>query len=145
LLGHYIFFVLDILVCCIHLICFKLIHVESSGGSGLAVEGPPPDRTGRGANVFDNLVDRASNQNGAESNDSEVNTKAQITLYRNGFVVNDGPLRDPNLEENKAFLASLNRGEVPAGTLRFHCSFFFGCCKFETCIHYRLYHSFIIA
>ncbi len=37
----------------------------------------------------------------------------KITLYRNGFTVDDGPLRDLESPENKQFLASLSDGYIP--------------------------------
>jgi len=37
-----------------------------------------------------------------------------ITFYQNGFVVDDGPLRQADDPENAAFLAAVNRGQMPA-------------------------------
>mmetsp|Transcript_3523 Transcript_3523/g.5485 ORF Transcript_3523/g.5485 Transcript_3523/m.5485 type:complete len:193 (+) Transcript_3523:408-986(+) len=34
-------------------------------------------------------------------------------MYRNGFTVDDGPLRDLTSPESRAFLSSLERGQVP--------------------------------
>jgi len=36
-----------------------------------------------------------------------------ITFWQNGFSVNDGPLRNPQDPENAAFLAAVNRGQMP--------------------------------
>lgn len=35
-----------------------------------------------------------------------------ITFWSNGFQVNDGPFRDNEAEENKAFLADIAKGCV---------------------------------
>lgn len=86
----------------------------------MAVLGPPPSSSaGRGgAGLFDNIVQRASNP--AEDAgalppiDSEGNSR-RITMYRNGFTVDDGPLRDINAPESRAFIASLENGDVPQG------------------------------
>ncbi len=91
------------------------------GGSGMAVLGPPPGG-GRapptGVNdVFNRLVQSAS-QHTQEGDDGEAPPTDEennvITIYSNGFRVNDGPLRDPeNNEENRAFLDELLKGYVP--------------------------------
>lgn len=52
----------------------------------------------------------------------------EITLYRNGFTVNNGPFRDLTAPENQRFLHSLQRGEVPDGTLLMS----FICCLTES-------------
>jgi len=36
-------------------------------------------------------------------------------MYRNGFTVDDGPLRDLTSLESRAFIASLENGDVPQG------------------------------
>lgn len=84
-----------------------------SGGSGLNVVGPP--RRG-GPNILDHIVQQAaSNQAEAPAGPREGAQRITIALYRNGFVVNDGPLRDPTTPENKEFLEHLVKGEIPAG------------------------------
>jgi hypothetical protein len=57
-------------------------------------------------------------RSGAESNDrgSEKPSSSDmktITLYRNGFTVDHGPLRDLESPENKSFLQDLSLGYVP--------------------------------
>jgi UBX domain-containing protein 1 len=68
--------------------------------SGLAVSSP--DVSG--------IVNKASKDSRPEKN--EVNIT--ITLFSNGFQVNDGPFRDYNAPENRAFMADINQGRVPA-------------------------------
>ena len=41
-------------------------------------------------------------------------TEHTITFYQDGFTVDDGPLRKPDEPENAAFLAAVNRGQMPA-------------------------------
>lgn len=36
-------------------------------------------------------------------------------MYRNGFVVDDGPFRDATSPENQLFIRSLEAGQVPVG------------------------------
>ena len=71
-----------------------------------AVLGPPPDRSARlpnagGPSVFDSIVGKATNATSPHPDDS-VPSPAEhaagssghrITLYRNGFTVDNGPLR----------------------------------------------------
>lgn len=88
----------------------------------MAVLGPPPSSSNRGAaGVFDNIVQRASNpgeDGGAlPPADSDANSR-RITMYRNGFTVDDGPLRDLTSPESRAFIASLENGDVPQGRFR---------------------------
>lgn len=97
------------------------------GGSGLSVLGPPPSssRAGGGASVFDSIVSKAQNPGAAggsahEDDDEDdrpvggVPNGRKITLYRNGFTVDDGPLRDLTSPESRDFIAKLEKGEVPA-------------------------------
>jgi UBX domain-containing protein 1 len=85
------------------------------GGSGLMVVDPPNgggpgDRRG----VLDEVMSRAAAQaddSAAPGRESEAHYK--ITMYANGFQVNDGPLRDLEAPENKDFLEDLLKGQVP--------------------------------
>ena len=73
--------------------------------SGLAVEPNPGFGGGGSGNVSDNILAQASQQS---SSDGQVTRR--ITMYRSGFVVDDGPYRrldDPN---NSEFLRDLARG-----------------------------------
>ena len=97
------------------------------GGSGLAVLGPPPSSSNRGgAGVFDNIVQRASNPSDGSSTPpplSEGSNHRRITMYRNGFTVDDGPLRDLVSPESRAFITSLENGDVPQGYYRLFCPY----------------------
>lgn len=65
--------------------------------------------------MFNKLVQAAQGAGAGEDGppaDEEMNT---ITMYSNGFTVNDGPLRDPQgSPENQAFIEELLKGFVPA-------------------------------
>lgn len=45
--------------------------------------------------------------------ESKEDVKVKITFYKNGFIVNDGPLRDYNDPDNNEFLNDISRGVVP--------------------------------
>jgi UBX domain-containing protein 1 len=103
------------------------IDNRGGGGSGMAVYGPPGEG-GSSGDVFDRLVQAA--QNGGprgEGVEGEVpsmppqsaggpgsGNSRTITLYSNGFQVDDGPLREPNTPENRKFLEELLKGNVPS-------------------------------
>lgn len=83
------------------------------GGSGLSVLGPN-DSSKNPSDSIQKLVDQArTNQakNNNEPHSPESMTK--ITLYRNGFQVENGPFRDLDSPENKEFLNSLTDGYIP--------------------------------
>lgn len=89
----------------------------------MAVLGPPSssNRGGGPAGVFDNIVQRASNPNTESGSAPPINAEGnsrRITMYRNGFTVDDGPLRDLTSPESREFLAVLERGHVPPGIVQ---------------------------
>jgi len=93
---------------------------QRGGGSGLAVIPNPPPGSGAprpgGAGIFDRIVEQAQNR----SEDSgppptgSGGLQRVIILYRNGFIVDDGPFRDITSPENQTFIRSLEAGNVPA-------------------------------
>jgi UBX domain-containing protein 1 len=62
-------------------------------------------------------VQQAGNAQSSEGI-SEGESQYTITLYRNGFMVNDGPLRDPEQPESQTFLSQLMEGVVPDEIIR---------------------------
>lgn len=87
--------------------------ILDSGGSGLAVVGPP---SGDPRDLLDRIVNQAREQQPPDSShESGGDQGIEVTLYRNGFTVNDGPLRDLVSPENRAFLDALQSGVVPQG------------------------------
>eukprot|EP00980_Cylindrotheca_fusiformis_P017421 scaffold5418_cov107-Cylindrotheca_fusiformis.AAC.2 len=84
---------------------------DRGGGSGLAVEpnnnnssGDGPDRDG----IF-NIAEQV----GPDSEDAPQ-VRRTITMYRDGFVVDDGPYRRLDDPANADFLRSLATGRTPA-------------------------------
>ena len=67
-----------------------------------------------GGSRFDEIARNAS-KSGAAIRSEDVGNSKKIVMYRNGFVVDDGPLRDFSSPENKRFLQCLNDGRVPPG------------------------------
>jgi len=70
--------------------------------SGLAVENPVND-----------IIKRAKEDSKEQEPGRKADTNCKITLYSNGFTMNDGPFRafsDPN---NQQFIESLKNGRVP--------------------------------
>jgi hypothetical protein len=79
----------------------------------------PPSGSGRpnlGGNggIFGDIVQRARTE--AEESPAETSgSSTMVTLYRNGFTVGNGPLRDPEAPENRRFLMDLMAGVLPQG------------------------------
>ena len=74
------------------------------------VLGPPPNNA---PGVFDSLVQRAKDDGVSSTTSDDDEGHRHITLYRNGFTVDDGPLRDITSMESRQFLSTLERGGVP--------------------------------
>lgn len=93
---------------------------QRGGGSGLAVLGPPSDPRRPGGSMFDAVVNRATQAGSSEpsSNSNDPSLQYRISMYRNGFTVNNGPLRDPEVPENRAFLMALMEGRIPDEIVR---------------------------
>lgn len=90
--------------CLLHFLIITLF--PSSLFSGLAVEPNAADATPRDS-VFD-LAERASGNEGEEER-----PRRTITMYRNGFQVDDGPYRRLDDPANADFLRSLASGRTP--------------------------------
>ena len=81
--------------------------------------GNQPTRGSGGAGVGDTLsriVQNAQAGGAAATRASPTepeNTVTRITLYRNGFMVDNGPFRDLHSLENRRFLEALASGFVP--------------------------------
>jgi hypothetical protein len=98
---------------------------QKGGGSGLAVIGPPGGAAKppvpAPSDAFDRIFERAQDRSDEESGTSPAGssgTRRVITMYRNGFAVDDGPFRDATLPENQLFIRSLEAGRVPPGKCR---------------------------
>ncbi|KAI8783953.1 NSFL1 cofactor p47 [Biomphalaria glabrata] len=55
---------------------------------------------------------------GATESRPREQVEKKLKLWKNGFSIDDGPLRDYNDPENKSFLDSIARGEVPQDLVR---------------------------
>lgn len=78
--------------------------------SGLAVSNP---------DEVEELVRKAHSdtQTHGTSRQHPNEIEMKITLYSNGFIVNDGPFRDYEKPENKQFIAELQQQRVPSELL----------------------------
>lgn len=82
------------------------------GGSGLAVQPNNDDASGARDNVF-RLAEGASANEATAAGDGNNEVRRSITMYRNGFVVDDGPYRRLDDPANAEFLNSLAQGKTP--------------------------------
>jgi len=76
--------------------------------SGMAVENPD-DIEGVLAKAKENS--QKHKDEGTDGN--RPDTEVRITVYQNGFVVDDGEFREYDTPENKEFMSELNKGYVP--------------------------------
>mmetsp|Transcript_41824 Transcript_41824/g.45406 ORF Transcript_41824/g.45406 Transcript_41824/m.45406 type:complete len:315 (-) Transcript_41824:363-1307(-) len=93
------------------------------GGSGLAVEpnndenngnSGPPSLPSTADSIF-NIAEQAGAGGSDEEEDASggESIRRNITMYRNGFVIDDGPYRRLDDPANASFLQSLARGQTP--------------------------------
>ena len=112
------------IACCI-LYCIAEYHIIipfHSICSGLAVEPNNSNNDNGGSrgnadSIFD-LAEAAGSNNAAAGEhlqqEEEEEIRRTITMYRDGFVVDDGPYRRLDDPANKEFLRSLAKGQTPA-------------------------------
>lgn len=84
---------------------------SNRGGSGMATLGPPSD------NPFDKIVRKAQDEQNVKDDGGSAD-ELKLTLYRNGFTVDDGPFRDKESPENVTFVEDLMKGFIPAEVMR---------------------------
>ncbi|CAD8073851.1 unnamed protein product [Paramecium sonneborni] len=72
--------------------------------SGLSVENP---------DGYDELINKAKQGGSKPDTDEDPKEWCKITLWNNGFQINDGEFKDINDPENKKFISELKQGNVP--------------------------------
>lgn len=82
---------------------------SQGGGSGLAVE--PNTDDGAPGNASESIFNLAEAAGPDDSQEASV--RRTITMYRDGFTVDDGPYRRLDDPANAKFLQSLARGQTP--------------------------------
>jgi UBX domain-containing protein 1 len=80
---------------------------DSWNGNGAITEAPDPHGVG-----FEDLVSKAK-EGGTAPSDGSAESDVKVTLWANGFQVDDGELRDYKDPANKDFMKDLNEGFVP--------------------------------
>lgn len=91
---------------------------RTSGGSGLSVVAPPPDKANSGASSIWEQVKENAQAGAAESgggHGSPPDGTIVITRYRNGYTVNDGSLQAADSSEGIQFFSLLARNLIPKG------------------------------
>ena len=74
---------------------------------------------GKGNQAYDlyNKKDNESEINQSNENSNEqfekTTNKVKVTLYKNGFILNNGPFRERTVPENEEFLEQMGRGVIP--------------------------------
>lgn len=96
---------------------FLEFSLNKKNSSGLAVR-PNPDLMGDNppdAESIFRLAERTTRLDGSDDGDDETGSAVRrtITMYRDGFMVDDGPYRRLDDPANADFLRSLARGQTP--------------------------------
>ena len=84
--------------------------------SGLAVEpknDDDPNAVKQSSDSIFDLAESAGAASGKNENETDAPVRRTITMYREGFVVDDGPYRRLDDPSNRGFLRSLARGQTP--------------------------------
>ena len=79
-------------------------------------EGPSDNYSGRAHRKEKIQNNNPNNYNIDDKKEKEfqkTKTKIKITLYKNGFILNDGPFRNINIKENKKFIEQVEKGVIP--------------------------------
>ena len=53
------------------------------------------------------------NQNINADTNFKTNKKIKITLYKNGFIINNGKFREKSIPENRKFMKEVEKGDIP--------------------------------
>jgi len=80
---------------------------ETWNGNGVMADTPDPHGVG-----FENLINKAK-EGGSKPKDGGDKSDVKVTLWANGFQVDDGELRSYDDPANKDFMKDLNEGYVP--------------------------------
>jgi UBX domain-containing protein 1 len=85
----------------------KTVDFYTGGSkSGLQVEAPSDD-------LVKSIASKAKDPKPAKDGESKSNTDVKITLYKNGFIIDEEPFRGLDRPENIEFLKELKGGHVP--------------------------------
>ncbi|CAH1786200.1 unnamed protein product, partial [Owenia fusiformis] len=84
---------------------------EVQAGSAIASHGAGPSFVGSGFKLGDSETAPSEKVRGADAPPKQ--TAVVLKFWKNGFSVDNGPLRDMTDPNNKDFLDSVGRGEVP--------------------------------
>ena len=84
---------------------------EEKDKRSVAYNGNGAETISPDAGGFDAIVGKA--KAGGESKKGDDKTDVKITLYNNGFIVDEGEFRDYSDEGNKKFMEDMKAGYVP--------------------------------
>lgn len=89
--------------------------------SGQQVLGPPgPRNPNTTAGLAQRLQEAVAAQGEAPAGDAQDGPEVTLTLWADGFSVDDGPLRDPNSPDGRAFMDMIRQGRVPQELIQQH-------------------------
>ena len=72
---------------------------------------------GKGNSTIDRY-NRKKEEMEKDLNFQKTKDKIKLVVYRNGFILNNGPFRDRSLAENNEFLEEVEKGQIPQELIR---------------------------
>ena len=64
-------------------------------------------------NKKDSESDNSQNSENQNEQFEKTTNKVKVILYKNGFILNNGPFREKSIPENEEFLEQMGRGVIP--------------------------------
>lgn len=67
------------------------------------------------------VIDQYNKEKKEKENDEKflkTKNKIKLTVYKNGFILNNGPFRDISIQENSEFLEEVEKGNIPQELIR---------------------------
>ena len=72
---------------------------------------PEDNYYGKGNKAYDHYNKKKIEDNNEKY--EKTKNKIRLVVYRNGFILNNGPFRDRAIPENKKFMEEVDRGNIP--------------------------------
>lgn len=85
------------------------------GGNAFGI--PCDNYFGKGNKMIDRY-NRKKVEMEKDLNFQKTKDKIKLVVYRNGFILNNGPFRDRSLPENNEFLEEVEKGQIPQELIR---------------------------
>lgn len=96
---------------------FSMMNPKNNSKGGHAFGIPCDNYFGKGNKMIDRY-NRKKVEMEKDLNFQKTKDKIKLVVYRNGFILNNGPFRDRSLQENNEFLEEVEKGQIPQELIR---------------------------